>query len=667
MSNSKGELHRIYWQQWVSSSERKSRRELITSSAGIRISHSGAKAKDVTQLLRDTLKIGSSQVSQLDSGDHLVLVGTLYSLPRDYVQFEHEQERRLSHSFETQQNSNSTATTASFPSISTYPKSDPYHVVKTLDPEDDPLEVKRQMEAKLKQLQREAPVSRTIISPKLQWFFIPSSNEKESFIPNCVELDGYCSSLEEEDDDNCSTNSDRNDFDDDEEERISSGTDDGASTENDVNDRQFSYAQSLCSLSCSRTDDIVTKRFPWLDDNVTEHTSRNDAQVNLDPAFAHSVNKQRKRRQMLHKQQDATVKAQAYAGYLYKQSHKDSNVWRKCFCVITDDYLWYISRIYSTENGQDKLSYSKYGRIRLTHALLLEPSPDYAPLFRTPFAFELVTGNGTSHVFRASGKALQTKWIQTLSSRIIQSYENSFLDNAELIMADETLVRTQRMESLATDPFWKAIVSANDPISVDEHITRMRGHLGAVLRWGMQVSVFKERCRQIQRSLPAKSPVVITTLSPESSSRHSSFASHPIGPVDPFVAALIESAWTRAAELLARATHVATQLQSRLPHSIEAQCRHIDYMIHGRFRTNSAEDASRSSLGDHQRSPGTDKDEKSVSDRNNGHRDAPSIDLFDQLLTDLQLLAAKVAVAKRVKSDGDRASSTEDNGLKGIE
>ncbi|GAX28184.1 hypothetical protein FisN_35Lh040 [Fistulifera solaris] len=668
MSNSKGELHRIYWQQWVSSSERKSRRELITSSAGIRISHSGAKAKDVTQLLRDTLKIRSTQMSQPESGDHLVLVGTLYSLPRDYIQFEHEQERRLSHSLETQQNSNSTAIAATPPSVSPYPKSDPYHVVKTLHPEDDPLEIKRRMEARLKQLQREAPVSRTIISPKLQWFFIPSSNDKESLIPNCVELDGYCSSLEDEEGDCRSTHSNSDSFDDDEEERISNGAQDRASTDNEVHDTNLSNDQSLSSSSISNMDDIVTKRFSWLDKNVSEQTSRNEAQINIDPAIAHKVNKQQKRRQIFHKQYNSTVKAQAYAGYLFKQSHQDSNVWRKCFSVITDDYLWYISRMYGIDNGHDKLSYSKHGRIRLTHALLLEPSPDYAPLFRTPFAFELVTGNGTSHVFRASGKARQTNWIQTLSSRIIQAYENSFLDNAELIVADETVARTQRMETLATDPLWKAIVSANDRISVDEHVTRMRGHLGAVLRWGMQVSVFKERCRQIQRSLPAKSPIVVTTLFSESSSRPTSFASHPIGSVDPFVSALMETAWTRAAELLARATHVATQLQSRLPHSIEAQCRHIDYMIHGRFRTNSAEDASRSSLGDHQRSPGTDKDEKSVSERNNSHRDAPPIDLFDQLLTDLQLLAAnKVAVTKRVKNDGDQPSSSGDNGLKGIE
>lgn len=645
MSNGKGELHRIYWQQWVSSSERKSRRELITSSAGIRISHAGAKAKDVTQLLRETLKLGNSGITTTaESVDHLVLVGTLYSLPRDYVQFEHEQQRLMSRSLETQGEISST-TTAVSPSVSSFPKSDPYHVVNTLHPEDNPLEIKRRMEAKLKQLQKEAPVSRTIISPKLQWFFIPSAIEKESLIPNCVELDGYCSSLEDEDAGR-EVHSD-NSFDEDDEEHHSS-TEDEPSTDKDFDENQ-SKASLLGSRWSSRIDDTVIKRFPWLE-NKDSQVRCND-EVSIDPVIARKANQQRKRRLLLQKQQHATIKTQSYAGYLSKQSQKDSNVWRKCFCVVTDNHMWYVSRTYSEGNEQLKVTYCKHGRIRLTHALLLEPSPDYPPLFRTPFAFELVTGNGKSHVFRASGKALQTKWIQTLSSRIIQSYENSFLDNAELIVADETLARTIRLETLATEPFWKAIIHVHNSESVAEDVTRMRGHLGAVLRWGMQVASFKERCRQIQRSLPAKSPIVVTTSSLEHSTRQNSFLSNPPEPADPFVSVMVETAWTRASELLARATHVATQLQPRVSHSIEAQCRHIDYMIHGRFRTTSFEDASRSSLGDHhQRFNKTDTNASTGSD-NNGHRDAPPIDLFDQLLADLQMLAARVAIGNLEKSE----------------
>jgi len=67
-NNSKGESHRIYWQQWISSNnsnsgERKSRRELITSSAAVRISHRGARSQDVTDLLRSTLHIGDASSS----------------------------------------------------------------------------------------------------------------------------------------------------------------------------------------------------------------------------------------------------------------------------------------------------------------------------------------------------------------------------------------------------------------------------------------------------------------------------------------------------------------------------------------------------------------------------------------------------------------------------
>ena len=621
-TTTKGESHRIYWQQYISSkngtsnqnnSDHKSRRELITSSAAVRISHTGAKARDVTDLLRSTLKLGTNLSAAApftnsgDNQDSLVLVGTLYSLPRSHVQFQHELDGHSNGDASADAGKESQAAVASHtspthkesavPVPSTYSsKSDPFHVVKSLAPNDDPLEVRRRMQDHLRELQEAAPVSRTIISPKLQWFFVPAPNETNSLIPNCVELDGYCTSLEDEESDE-----DENDDEADDEKELS----------------QKSSTESF--------DNMVQSRFPWLckEEDLT-------GQLSADVDQRGSLNRRGKRQdrlsQALSRQKAITLKSQCLSGYLWKRSRKDPQVWRKSYCVLTEDYLWSVSRIY--ESGEER--FSKHSCIRLTRALLLEPSPDYIPLFRTPFAFEVVSGKGISHVFRAANKPMQTRWIEALSSRIVQSFENSLIDHAELIVADECLARNRRLAQHAVDPLWKVLQKeehqkaerVGESIADDFATCHQRNEkIGVVLRWGMQVAAYRECCRHIQSMLPAKNPVVASS-SPSSKTRSDSMTSEA---VDPMVQCMIQTTWRRAAELLARATHVATQIQPKLSRSVETQCRHVDYIIHGRFRANGGGDGSN---GD---SPAGD------------HHDAPPVDLLDPLLTELQALAARVA------------------------
>ena len=127
-------------------------------------------------------------------------------------------------------------------------------------------------------------------------------------------------------------------------------------------------------------------------------------------------------------------------------------MWRRVHCVLTDDYLWFVSRRYAKQN----LSFAKHGRVRLTRALLLEPSSDYAPLYRTPYAFEMVAADGTSHIFRASNRTVQRQWIKSISDRIIQSYENSLVESAQLIVNDECKAHARRIDH-AMDQLWECI------------------------------------------------------------------------------------------------------------------------------------------------------------------------------------------------------------------
>jgi hypothetical protein len=76
------EPHRVYWQQWgtTSTDHPQTRRDLLTSLAAVRISDA-ARADDLMQLLQQTMKnLGGNE-----DDDALVLVETLYNT--DPVQF----------------------------------------------------------------------------------------------------------------------------------------------------------------------------------------------------------------------------------------------------------------------------------------------------------------------------------------------------------------------------------------------------------------------------------------------------------------------------------------------------------------------------------------------------------------------------------------------------
>ena len=72
-----------------------------------------------------------------------MLVGSLYSLPPGYVHFEHEPPA----------------------CITSY--SDPFHVVKTLKPRDNPLAVRDRMLEHLLNIQTQAPAGPNKIAPKV--------------------------------------------------------------------------------------------------------------------------------------------------------------------------------------------------------------------------------------------------------------------------------------------------------------------------------------------------------------------------------------------------------------------------------------------------------------------------------------------------------------------
>jgi hypothetical protein len=650
MKKSKGESQRIYWQQWLSSGNKSqaqqqqqqsngnySRRELITSSAAIRINPDAAKAKDVTQLLRDTLKLSSLESS--DSGneavDSLVLVGTLYSLPKDYIQFEHEP---------PQQSIDNAS-----PVPNSMKSSEPFHIIKTLKPDDNPLATRDKMMEHLRRIQEQAPSNSSTISPKVQWYFVPNNAGDPSIspIPSCIELDGYCTSMEEEDDSQDDEEEDDNNV-----HGLALGG--IGADETDTRDGDVYYDLDLLLSRCPFTEETTT--------TITQEGNGAGCQNDSDDKANGRTKELRRYFQMYQVQPSSS-------GYLLKQSFTDPHVWRRVHCVLTDDHLWYTTRVpYATAQsastsyiGNDSLRMGKkHGRISLGRALLLEPNTEYkaSPLFRVPHSFEVVSSRGTSHIFRAANRILQRQWIQALTTKIMESFENSLLDHAELIVVDETMARNRRCNFVAVEPLFElcqASDSEDPPIVSNSESMYLSLIQASVLRLGMDIAEYRELCRQVQALLPAKQPIVARSGTDNGSGSHSTTLSQnghdhsttnggghvlPSGePLDARTLSQVQTAWETASRLLDRSTHVALevqqyvrhqkqhqQLQQSLSHSLETHCRHIDYVLTGQHRPPSATSpqSSQSNGG------------RLASSTLPGRKFPPPMDLFDLLLSELQ-------------------------------
>ena len=805
-SNSKGESHRIYWQQWppsaISSGVKPSRRDIITGSAAIRISPDGARAQDVTQLLCETLNLtqtkddtkqeGRSSSSDKDNDpssprqeswdkvqdaweqDCLVLVGTLYSLPLHHVRFEHErmdvqvqQEQTQKVTSENQppqklkgdtaaKDTTSPSTLAAVKSPARTPaisRSDPpFHVIKSLSTTDNPIQIRNAMIEHLKQILAQSTAAALVspsnaskkatatstIAPKLQWYFVPGKNHPSSPIPSYVDLDGYTTSMEDEEDveeemdsDGSNTNHHNNNSND------NSSTDQNSDAEHDFDPDDIIRQLPLSTKKCHEPLEGES--------NPLENEQQSTTETRSLSIKERIFNRERQHYYELSVCQ-SSLHHDFVSGFLLKQSMVDPHVWRKVHCVLTDDHLWFMSRVYtrpdttliddndqettisnnkdddekadpgskSEKQDADKAvangnadshsqttspsttppsfySFAKHRRLELTRAMLRQPSKDkpMAPLFRTPFAFELVDSSGAVHRFRASNANVYKRWVSAVSSRIIQSYENSLFEHAQLIVRDETEARHKRLVAVAVAPLWekqKASLETITKKSQDQHDNRMQKVTGdnpavqvtmdsptmTVLRFGMEVTAFREQCRHIQATLPALHPVFAMTKvtteivrsnsSGENDSDSSALPSIPTEGnirIDLQTQALIKGAWDEAIRLGSRATKITVKLQmaassdtngganhiggttAKMPRSLEIICQHLEYVITGSFRGNVPRTAAAQRKG---RSENT-------------RQFPPPTDMFDALLGELQVIAA-TSSRKRITAAASQPSSS---------
>ena len=571
--SSGGEAPRIYWQQWLGEG---GRRELITSSVLLKLSQQ-ARAQNVCDLMIETLKLNKEK-----SIGSLVLVGTLFSLPRSFVHFEHERslwQPSLGNAALTdqQQHTQQSEERQMRSPVEQQSRSEPVHIVRTLRPSDFPLEIEMSMAQHLSQLQQQSTTvnqQRSIISPKLRWYFVSSYNgivtnhdSSRPFLPSCIEMDGgYCTSMEEEDVDQASEHDDET-----------------KSNKTDADNKGLDLVETMMS------------RFSWLHFRSGHVPQARDRNTSLCEQFAQCQSYKPER---------------PFAGFLDKQSLHDRNVWRRTHCVITDEYLWFVTRVYAS------IGRPRYGRIRLTRALLLEPTPDYPSLHGVPNSFEVVTAKGNTHAFRAASAYLHSVWLRALSHRIVQSFENSMLDSSQLIIADECKARSGRMAAVAADSLWNTLAPTADEEIQFANTTKSA--VAAVIRWAIDVAEYRESCRYIQALLPPRASAVVagelgqTSVDPPSITASGN---------NDHLLEYLRGCWTFASALLARGTHAALQFYPELPRGLDTICRHVDFVITGRLKKHDLTHA-------HVQSHAT--------------WDPPPIDLFDHLLKELQLLAASL-------------------------
>ncbi|GKZ01365.1 hypothetical protein MPSEU_001087500 [Mayamaea pseudoterrestris] len=591
-----GEPHRIYWQQWLAGDANEQQQQLMTSSVLVKL-FDQARAQDVCDLLLETLKLDSSEFE-----GSLLLVGTLFSLPKNYVQYEHEMQ-----SSRQQQHQNRMATAAvdtshgeSSQEVVVASRSEPFHVVHTLRPSEHPLQVLGRMQNHLTGLQQEQimthksnETSFNMISPKMRWYFVSvplldetsasASNHTLPRMPSCIQLDGYCTSMEEEDSDD---EQDGDDLEDESEESIK--------------------IQQVCPSTVELRDAMMT-RYSWLQPaNEMQLTRSGSSETTTDSYHHHFA-----AHQLAGSKQD-----ECFAGYLDKQSRKDGNVWRRTYCAITEDYFCFATRIYH------KIGHARHERVRLTRALLLEPtqqqgsSSELPSNLRSPNTFEIVTAKGTTHVFRAPSRYLQTKWVHALRQSIVQSFENGMLDDAERNLATKCAARTRRGAQLAAESLWDLLSGLEQeshgngrrPAGINEKA------IGAAIRWGMDVAEYREACFML------RSDAAEVTTSEGATSKQSTFVPRMKSSND--MIEQIENCWNLAAALLARANHIILQLHPTVPRGLDTICRHVAFVINGRMRQQS------SSVGD-----ALDDD---IDSKQQAVADLPPDDLLNNLLDELQ-------------------------------
>lgn len=356
---------------------------------------------------------------------------------------------------------------------------EPIHLVRTVLPDEHPLQVRDEMMALLNRSRRKAELEMGLFvgeeegahasrpQPTIRFYFQPCSalggigtsenSPKIQSIPAYVDVEGYCT--EEESESDADSNADEDD---------NGG---GAS--------RIGF------------DDVVT------------------------PAISSQMRQLIEERRRIGVLKELKDPSSLVSGYLLKQSRRDPNVWRRVYCVLSDDRMWTIERmkpLSKTESdstsitGDELLSSLRIGRhkyFKLHRSLLLERGEgtqstrqrsssryngyNLTPLSnRLPNAFRVLTSQGKCHTFRAFNSQSFRVWVASLSEKIAQKHLDGMIELAGVITEEETLARCRRLDEVAVSPLESLALRS---MSMD------------IVRFGIAVSSFRELCRHVDDAI----------------------------------------------------------------------------------------------------------------------------------------------------------------------
>lgn len=397
----------------------------------------------------------SDQQSKCDT---LVLVATIFSLPHDYLQFEHHETSAQFSSFTNTSANSPPSPTTSYPSEmkevsssksetimnsqnneSNTPStsnhiSEPFNIVCTLQPHDIPLEKKDEIMAQsVEKVMRHIPSAQqtfNIKPPLLRWFFVPiylkGDNDSEvdlkqnnlgiynangrapSLCTSSVDIDGYVTDME-----------------------YDSDIDDSIVAETFDNSDTFSWKSHQCS-SYYYADEGVLLKCP----------------------LRQRIQKERYLQAIMLRLESET---DCVSGHLLKKSRRDDNVWKRVYCVLTEGKFFYVSRKkdiheYSTVATKDIVDcrVAKHKMIDLRGACINKCQPNEHHHIHT---FEIRTKCGTLHIFRATKRTTQAQWIKRLLVYTKNCNDNYLFDNADAIITKEAVVRGKKSKITLMDEF----------------------------------------------------------------------------------------------------------------------------------------------------------------------------------------------------------------------
>jgi len=240
------------------------------------------------------------------------------------------------------------------------------------------------------------------------------------------------------------------------------------------------------------------------DDNEDDSSIDEESKEDLNNPLMQQLSQERRRVAIL---QNVSDPAFLVSGYLLKQSGRDPNVWRRVYCVLSEDRLWFIGRMRPlSKSFDDTLSSIRVGRhksLKLHRATLIRREQGsqqstrqfsssrngyyLTPLNnRLPNTFRVVTSQGRCHTFRAFNEQSFRVWTTSLSEKIEQKNIDGLLDLAHVIAEDETIARSKRMDDIAVAPLCeKTTLSTKSTVSID------------IVRFGIAVASYRELNRHI--------------------------------------------------------------------------------------------------------------------------------------------------------------------------